>query len=342
MRDVADAAASSTELDRIEVTGARISEADLEESAEAAPSATNASIHLQAWQSDSPEARRLRQADRPSVYAVYLDERMRAPQSTAFYLDAADILLQKQQKPLALRVLSNLSELELDNPHILRVLGYRLLEADHADLAVSVFERVLEMSGKEPQSYRDLALALAATGNRQRAIELLYEIVQGDWDDRFAEIDQTALAELNAIVDASPRPLDTRFIDRRLLRNLPLDLRVVLTWDSNDSDMDLWVTDPNGEKAYYSNQLTYQGGRMSDDFTDGYGPEEFALRTAKPGVYKIEANFYGDRQQLVTGATTLQLWLSTGFGTPRQQDKRITVRLQGEKETVLVGEFEVK
>ncbi len=81
---------------------------------------------------------------------------------------------------------------------------------------------------------------------------------------------------------------------------------------------------------------------MSDDFTGGYGPEEFALRTAKPGTYRVEANFYDDRQQLVTGATTLQLWLSTGFGTTRQQDRRITLRLKGQSETILVGEFEVE
>ena len=68
---------------------------------------------------------------------------------------------------------------------------------------------------------------------------------------------------------------------------MPLDLRVVLSWDSDNSDMDLWVTDPNGEKCYYSNNLTYQGGLISDDFTGGYGPEEFVLRDAKPGKYKV-------------------------------------------------------
>ena len=30
-----------------------------------------------------------------------------------------------------------------------------------------------------------------------------------------------------------------------------------------------------------------------------------ALKVAKPGRYKVEAQFYGHRQQVVTGATTL-------------------------------------
>lgn len=44
---------------------------------------------------------------------------------------------------------------------------------------------------------------------------------------------------------------------------MPLDLRVVLTWYADNTDIDLWVTDPKGEKAFYGHQLTYQGGRMS-------------------------------------------------------------------------------
>jgi Ca-activated chloride channel homolog len=116
----------------------------------------------------------------------------------------------------------------------------------------------------------------------------------------------------------------------------------VLSWDSDNSDMDLWVTDPNGEKCFYGHRSTYQGGAMSADFTGGYGPEEFVLRDAKPGKYKVEANFFGDRQQIVTGATTLQLRLTTGFGTPQQRDRDVTMRLKEAKETILVGEFVIE
>jgi uncharacterized protein YfaP (DUF2135 family) len=81
---------------------------------------------------------------------------------------------------------------------------------------------------------------------------------------------------------------------------------------------------------------------MSQDFTGGYGPEQFSLRDAKPGKYKVEANFFGSREQLVTGATTLSLRLSTHWGTRRQRDQQVTMRLKDRADTVLVGEFEVK
>jgi Ca-activated chloride channel homolog len=115
----------------------------------------------------------------------------------------------------------------------------------------------------------------------------------------------------------------------------------VLSWDADNTDIDLWVTDPNGERAFYGHRLTYQGGAMSRDFTGGYGPEEFSLRFAKPGRYEVRAQFYGHRQQIISPYTTLMLWLATGFGTPGQKDEHVVLRLSGAGQEVFVGSFEV-
>jgi len=330
------APAAATFLDAIAVTGSAIKDA-------AGPANDGQlGIQLAAWQPDSPVARRLRQGPPAQLYDRYLAERAAHADSSAFFLDVADLLLQQGQRDLALRVLSNLAEMDLDNRHLLRVLGYRLLQADAPALAVPVFEQVLAMGQEEPQSFRDLGLALAAAGKPQQALEPLYQVVVRPWDGRFDGIALIALDELTNLVSRSRPQLDTRGIDPRLLQAMPLDLRVVLAWDADNSDMDLWVTDPNGERAYYGNRLTWQGGQMSQDFTGGYGPEQFSLRNAKPGKYKVEANYFGSRQQLVTGATTLMLRLTTHWGTPQQQDQMVTMRLQNRAETVLVGEFEVQ
>ncbi|UWU58806.1 VIT domain-containing protein [Stenotrophomonas maltophilia] len=329
------APASNKALDSITVTGGRV----------AAPAAANEGelgIQLVAWQPDSTIARRLRQGPASQLYDRYLAERDAHADSSAFFLDVADLLLAQGQRDLALRVLSNLAEMDLDNRHLLRVLGYRLMQADAPALAVPVFEQVLAMGQEEPQSFRDLGLALAAAGKPQQALAPLYQVVVRPWDSRFDGIALIALDELTNLLARSTPRLDTTSIDPRLLQAMPLDLRVVLSWDADNSDMDLWVTDPNGERAYYGNRLTYQGGQMSQDFTGGYGPEQFSLRNAKPGKYKVEANYFGSRQQLVTGATTLMLRLTTHWGTSKQKDQMVTMRLKDRAETVLVGEFEVR
>lgn len=298
-------------------------------------------IALRRWTPDARHVERMHGADAAQAYAIYLDEKPDFANSTAFYLDVADALLDKGARDLALRVLSNLAEMDLENHHVLRVLGYRLLQAGAPELAVPVFETVRRLAPSEPQSWRDLGLAYAAVKRPQEAVDALYEVVTREWDARFADVELIALADIDAIVTASHGRVDTGRIDPRLLRHMPLDLRAVLTWDSDNSDMDLWVTDPDGETCKYSNRNTALGGRITHDATGGYGPEEFSLRRAKPGKYKVEANFFGDRQQIVTGATTLQVKLTTGFATPQAQERLVTLRLAGRGDTVFVGEFEV-
>lgn len=298
-------------------------------------------IRLQKWQPDAAYARRLREAADADRYAIYLDERPAYTSSTAFFLDAAEIFFDKGQTELAVRVLSNLTEMDLENRQVLRVLAYRLMQAEQDRLALPLLQRVRELAPEEPQSWRDLGLAQAELGQAQLAVNTLWEVVSRPWDARFADIDLIALAELNAIAARHPG-LDLGAVDPRLQRNLPLDLRAVLAWDADNTDIDLWVIDPNGEKAYFAHALTYQGGRMTRDFTAGYGPEAFSLKTAKPGRYEVRAQFYGHRQQVLLPYTTLMLKLTTGFGSAAQKDSNVVLRLGGKAEEVLVGTFDVR
>jgi tetratricopeptide (TPR) repeat protein len=307
-------------------------------SGQAPPSAT---IELQKWSPDAPYLDRLRDASDDDLPRIYIEERRHNARSTAFFLDVADLCLDRGLTALGLRVLSNLAELELDSPAVLRILGYRLLQAGRPDLARPIFARVRTLRPEEPQSHRDLAQACAALGEHQAAVDLLWQVVVGAWDHRFPEIELMALVELNALVAQSPVPPDLAHIDPRLQRHTPIDLRVVLTWDADLTDIDLWVTDPDGEKAYYGNRLTARGGRVSPDFREGYGPEDFSLRRALPGEYLVEANYYGNRQQIIAGATTIQLQFFTHFAAPQQREQRVTLRLREAREVVTVGRFTI-
>src|SRR5690606_20391182 len=109
----------------------------------AAPGA-GATIRLAPWNPDGPQLARLREAPAADLYRIYLDERTAHANSTAFFLDVSDLLYARGEPALALRVLSNLAEMDLENRHILRILGHRLLQAGQARLALGVFRRVLE------------------------------------------------------------------------------------------------------------------------------------------------------------------------------------------------------
>lgn len=75
--------------------------------------------------------------------------------------------------------------------------------------------------------------------------------------------------------------------------NSKMDLKVILTWDTDRTDVDLWVTDPSKERVYYGHRRSKIGGTLDVDITTGYGPETFTLGRAVPGEYLVQAQYYG-------------------------------------------------
>jgi Ca-activated chloride channel homolog len=269
-----------------------------------------------------------------------MDARKFYSDSPAFFLDCADFFFRNKQPGLGMRILTNIAELRLENPAFLRILAHRLAELGQSDLSVQLFEAVLKMRPEEPQSYRDLALVLAEQKKYKRAMELLNHVVMNQWD-RFDEIEVIALMELNRIMPlARENGIKKIPLDPRLIRLLDVDIRIVLTWDADMTDVDLWVTEPSGEKVFYSAPLTEAGGHVSADFTEGYGPEEYVIRRARHGKYLIQADYYGSDSPSLQGPVTVQADVYTNYGRKNEKRQRLTLRLAEKKETFTVGEIE--
>ncbi|MDR0674366.1 MAG: DUF2135 domain-containing protein [Zoogloeaceae bacterium] len=69
-------------------------------------------------------------------------------------------------------------------------------------------------------------------------------------------------------------------------------LRVLLSWDSDGTDLDLHVVTPSGEHAWYGERVI-RGGVIDIDVTTGYGPEIFSSSAPEKGLYQIYINYYG-------------------------------------------------
>jgi Ca-activated chloride channel family protein len=299
-------------------------------------------ITIKAWDPDTPYLNALKKVSKTEIYQVYLSFKKEYGGSPAFYLDCGDYFYKQDLPALGLRIWSNIAELELENAALLRILAHRLAQEKELELSALLFKTVLKLRPEEPQSYRDLALVLGEKGEYGEAIDLLYQVVLGEWD-RFEEIELIALMELNALIPKAKKAgIKDIKVDPRLVKLLDVDVRIIMTWDADLTDMDLWVTEPSGEKAYYGNRLTTIGANFSRDFTQGYGPEEYILRKTMKGTYKIEANYFSNRAPDISGTVTIQVDVFTNFGRPNQERKSITIRLRENKETISIGEISFK
>jgi tetratricopeptide (TPR) repeat protein len=298
------------------------------------------SMALKTWDSKEPYMAELKTASGDALYKKYLSVKSKYKDMPSFYIDVADYFEKANRHEEAIRIISNLAEIRPDDSRLMRVLAHRLQQWKENKLATSVFEEVLKMKPEEPQSYRDLGLAYAESREYQKAVDMLSKVVNGKWDSRFPEIEALTACEINYLASISKTKLNMDSLDKRLIKDMPIDIRVVIDWDADNCDIDLWVTDPSGEKCFYSHALTQAGGRISRDFTRGYGPEEFKLKKALPGKYKVEINYYGSSQLTLAGPTTIHAQMFTNYGKPNEQRKEIALRLATQKDVVYVGDFE--
>ena len=248
----------------------------------------------------------------------------------------ARFFIENNEKQFGLVVLSNIAEMKLEDAELLRIVANQLSEANEKSLAIESFREILKIREEEPQSYRDLALALSETGNYNEAVELLYKLITGSWDERFGDVKAIAINEMNAIINGH-KEINTSAIDNRFVFPMPVDVRIVIGWNTDNSDIDLWVTDPRNEKCFYSHNETEIGGKISKDVTAGYGPEEFCLRKAWKGKYKVEVNLYGDSRQTLGGPIAIKAELFTDFGKPTQKREVINFRVTTNKEVIQLG-----
>ena len=119
------------------------------------------------------------------------------------------------------------------------------------------------------------------------------------------------------------------------------DIKVFLTWDTDGSDVDLWVINPAGEKIFYSAKRGQFGGELFHDVTTGYGPESFTATHAKPGTYTVIVNYYATNRSAFAEARG-EVIIVTHEGSADQQRTVLPYRIYKPGQVVTVAEIKVQ
>ncbi|WGD34380.1 VIT domain-containing protein [Olleya sp. YS] len=305
-------------------------------------------INFKPWSPDSDYIKiLLAQSTIKDAYNKYLELRIKYRNTPSFFIDVAEFFDSKKDKSLAIKVLSNLAEIDLDNHEVMRALAYKLEYFKQYDLALHVYKEVLKLRPEEPQSTRDLALAYENLGDYQKAFDLLYSIVEGqlvekDLDKRFYGIEHLAFVEAGHLLNKYSKSLNLTDAQRQLIKPIEVDLRVVADWNHNDTDLDLWVDTPEEYAISYKNKRSDYGDRLSEDMTEGYGPEEFMIKKGLKGDYNIEVDYFADEVQKISGPTTLKITIFKNYGSKNETKEVRIYRLDIEKDLLEIGSINFK
>ena len=307
-------------------------------------------VSIEAWQ---PDREYLRAFD--SALARF-DERFaeaerQAGGVPAFYLDSAEWLRRHDRRLDAVQVVLSALDLPAANATTLGIVADRLERYGAIDRAIELRERQAALEPDRPQPRRLLALALAARAAMRpataatdlaRAVALLRDVAVGRWDRRWDGIELISLMEANALVPQLKRLGGRNPLEPALTALLDTDIRVVVDWTTDATDLDLWVDEPGGERAIYNHPRTASGGHLSNDMTAGFGPEEYFLHRAPAGSYVVRANVYAADRLDPNGLSLLTAHLFRDFGRSTQRVEAVDIELQrDERGEKMIGRIAV-
>ncbi|NYT40823.1 hypothetical protein HZY97_08655 [Sphingomonas sp. R-74633] len=305
-----------------------------------------ARIEIDAWQPDRPYLKAFDAA--PARFdAVFLEQEKVHGSLPAFYLDTAEWLRRHGRTAEASEMVLAALDLPVANEVTLGLVAARLERYGAWDRAIELREREAALDPTRPQPKRLLALALArraaavpahARADLERAVALLSEVALTPWPDIWEGVETIALMEANALIPKLRALGGDIDLDRRLVTLLDADIRVIAEWNTDATDLDLWVDEPTGERAIYNNPRTAIGGHLSNDMTNGYGPEEYFIRHAPNGTYTIRANVFASDRIDPNGPSVVTAHVIRNFGRPNQSDESVDIEVLGDdREGRLIG-----
>lgn len=251
----------------------------------------------------------------------------------------------------AVRALSSLVEKQPRSAEANRLVGYACLALGQYGPAAELFERVRLNRPFEPQSFLEEALALEALGRFAEAARN-YEIVLARSFPRHVEEVRTVaryhyarllggLLREGELASASREAMEARRagLEAELGKLDRTALQLSIHWNTDATDIDLWVIEPEGERCFYSHKQTAAGGKLFWDTTTGYGPELY--RRAGKGAasekpFDVLIHYYGNNSARWTVPTSVLYVRDLDvFGPEDAYTRRFSMRIMPKSQAVV-------
>ncbi|MCP4441208.1 MAG: VWA domain-containing protein [Aureispira sp.] len=250
--------------------------------------------------------------------------------------------LAKHGKTDALKLLSSLVERNPKDGVLARDVAFSAMEYQLPEQAYHLLKRVVQMRPYEPQTYHAIARVLTDMNKIDLAV-LYYEIaISAKWLPRFGEFNMIAGLDyvylLKQIQKGTYKVSFPDYVEQRLQtleKDLNIDntdLVITIMWNTDQTDIDLHVYEPSGAHCYYEKKTTKSGGRMTQDVTQGYGPEMFIHGSAPKGKYKIKAKYYSNNSSRTSAPTKVYATIYKNRGKANESVVRKVVELKGNKD----------
>ena len=243
----------------------------------------------------------------------------------------------------AFKLISSFVENNRADITLLRDIAFVLSDWDLDGKSYELSKRLVAARPAEPPSYNLIANSLVKMNRIDLAL-IYYDLAfLTYWDNRFDGFDLITAVEyfrlLKEIEQGKYKAADMAFVKARLekvksfLDNQNIDandadLLIVITWNTDNTDVDLHVREPNKQECYFENKKTSNGGLLTNDATDGFGPEMYFIKKAPAGTYSLDIDYYNSSYVLTSAKSKILVTAYKNWGRPNEQRFRKIVELK--------------
>jgi tetratricopeptide (TPR) repeat protein len=174
--------------------------------------------------------------------------------------------------------------------------------------------------------YRELAVLAKKYGDRAAREWALLKMLNGTWlstDGNVWGEASRGLEELLKEYDLAGKSEAAAALREAVRQAKIKDIEVVLSWDTDGTDVDLHVAEPGGMEVNYQRKSSPRGGVLDRDETNGRGPETYTLKRADAGTYAIKVVYYNG-----TKPTLASVKVTEKAGSPGEKSQTFTIPLE--------------
>lgn len=249
-------------------------------------------------------------------YELYLTQRESYKEDPAYFIDVYE-WFKTSDKEIALRVLSNMAEVQFSNTKQLKALAFKLEETHEYLPAAFIYKQLAALQPNDVQVQRNLALAYQSVGSYKAATDILEAINKKMYDAEQATPSVTTI-------------LEKEYNNGKRLANAPEhqyvkmynDLRIIAEWNTA-AEIDLRVIDPKREECSFENEKTVLGGEIVSN-TAAIGIEEFTLKNAIKGDYYVHVDYNANNTKT---PTFLKVTTFKNYGSTKEQREVTVIKL---------------
>lgn len=258
-----------------------------------------------------------------------------------------DLYAEQGKQAQARRAYSAVVELLPKDASAQRALATALKQTGDLEAAYERLKVAAEMSPDDRRLAFELADVAQRMGRSDEARTRLEAIVADEKTpeavrypakQRLAQVYHLLARAATAPGDATA--LEGKIEELKLAGGTENDIKIYLTWDTDRSDVDLWVTNPTGELVSYKDKQGVDGDALYDDITTGYGPESYTAPKARVGTYIVQVNYFGVGRGNISEARG-EVVVVLDEGKPGEQRHVLPYRLFTKGDTVTVARIEV-